>query len=156
MKNLLLSFLIGIALTTTVYAIEPNQEPPCCDVTENLPYEPNDEDEKLIIPEEAPPNEFVIMRPMTCRSIPDMVALLKDKNGEIPFISGDAYLVTQNGDTLPIQIMWSMNPKNSGFSLIELHHTTGYACLLGSGYGMKMHTPKESTAKIEISLDKGL
>ena len=31
-----------------------------------------------------------------------------------------------------------------------------YACLLGSGYGMKMHTPKESTAKIEISLDKGL
>ena len=156
MKNLLLSFLIGIALTTTVYAIEPNQEPPCCDVTESHPYEPNDEDEKLIIPEEVPPNEFVIMRPMTCRSIPDMVDLLKDKNGEIPFISGDAYFVTQNGDTLTIQIMWSMNPKNSGFSLIELHHTTGYACLLGSGYGMKMHTPKENTAKIEILLDNGI
>ena len=43
----------------------------------------------------------------------------------------------------------------SGFSLIELHHTTGYACLLGSGYGMKMHTPKENTAKIEILLDNG-
>ena len=156
MKNLLLSFLIGIALTTTVYAIEPNQEPPCCDVTESHPYEPNDEDEKLIIPEEVPPNEFVIMRPMTCRPIPDMVDLLKDKNGEVPFISGDAYLVTQNGDTLPIQIMWSMNPKNSGFSLIELHHTTGYACLLGSGYGMKMHTPKENTAKIEILLVNGI
>ena len=88
MKNLLLSFLIGIALTTTVYAIEPNQEPPCCDVTESPLYEPNDEDEKLIIPEEAPPNEFVIMLPMTCRSIPDMVALLKDKNGAEIFTIG--------------------------------------------------------------------
>ncbi len=144
MKNLLLSVLIGIALTTTVFAIEPNQEPPCCDM----------EEKKEIVPEV--PSEFVIMRPMTCKPINAMVSWLRDELGEIPFVSGDAFLITREGGTLPLQIMWSMNPQTSRFTLIELHYTTGMACLLGSGKGMEMHIPKNSKTKVEVLLDNGI
>ena len=112
------------------------------------------EEEKEVLPQV--PSQFIITRPMTCKPIDEMVSWLRDELGEIPFVSGDAYLITREGGTIPLEIMWSMNPQTSRFTLIELHYTTGVACLLGAGKGMEMHLPKDSKTKVEVLLDNGI